>query len=1109
MCFGYEIRVPENYTALSGDLDILIIDLLRSPLEDVRLELLEVEYVRRENVKLKKPESGTLESRSTPEEVDKYNHLNDSLTILANLSALNKSVEFNKTPLMVPARTFHSSQSQIPQIEVERKWTVIHSSSVPFSNDSRSVRVKFPCGVVTRGGHFGVRLTGHDDKINNLTLKTRGHACRKSERTSCIEKFENNRTIVGLDVRWPRSALSLFPHHVETYPEESVMALLQFESTKCLPAEGRPSPETWLDLLFCSHTLTGCAEGNATHRQVIYSEQIRGYPKRRSIVLRCELFGSAGYFTLALRSSVETGAVIETDNKEAFLKAAWSDHYIFNVHARSIFPCDVHGGGVPVLFQYPKCILKGDRIRLFSRLRADVSSLVPPTSLHYVTEKRVVKGKHSLQFDCDFFTEKYVEYCFVYVSQAITGAVSDVRMDCVPTLPIYDSDSGNWGAWSAWSTCTTTCGGGTRNRFRYCDSPPPRYGAKFCEGHSVETEGCANTNWDCEFYQNYLLIDSENKGASFPADRPEVLAEVGPGCRCGCVIHLGAAKPRRLLATSSQSCPGRIFWQIEADKEHIIKFSVEHFRFPCGSQWLKIRDGDSRSSTLIGELSRSHATSIPVISTGPKLLIEFFSDELLAAGQDCWGGFMAHAQQSQISFANTSRFSSGFTISKILRNMEVAATASTSLFLVHSFVAAFVCLVIIISGCLGIQYIFRYRKYQLAAAAEDAESAIADSQSSLVVPANRATSNSTLLSEVISLQRFKPTKYKHCRLREDPDLEEAHLSESSDFQPDDGKTPSSSLKTLKPDTNDSSSSTPVCQRDSPSLTNTTQENLLDQNNTTSSLTEPNRETYSCSSSENGKNTCSIENGNIKESILRFLHRRRQSLSTSSIRSESTLTNEYTSPPSSTTSTGPRNPKAKKEKKNLEKLLAGSEFSLSADGDLELDYYDYNVQNASAVPESYIGMDPAYLVWIPPFSPVEWDESSKEKSDEERTEMYDHKEKKFKNKEIVSKRDENNKENGETILDEVTRGIRSRQCEIHKSTERCLCSYENLKGEKETRVEKSPSESSDYYRVMVDIKFADEDEEDCATENAKIQFSCHPKQSKNGTENNDHSVDLKT
>lgn len=31
----------------------------------------------------------------------------------------------------------------------------------------------------------------------------------------------------------------------------------------------------------------------------------------------------------------------------------------------------------------------------------------------------------------------------------------------------------------------------------------------------------------------------------------------------------------------------------------------------------------------------------------------------------------------------------------------------------------------------------------------------------------------------------------------------------------------------------------------------------------------------------------------------------------------------------------------------------------------MDYYDYNVGNAGAVPGSYLGMDPAYLVWIPP------------------------------------------------------------------------------------------------------------------------------------------------
>jgi len=55
-----------------------------------------------------------------------------------------------------------------------------------------------------------------------------------------------------------------------------------------------------------------------------------------------------------------------------------------------------------------------------------------------------------------------------------------------------------------------------------------------------------------------------HSGSNFiPAEIPEIQAEVGPYCRCGCVVHLGQAKPRRLLATSSQSCPGRTFWLIQ------------------------------------------------------------------------------------------------------------------------------------------------------------------------------------------------------------------------------------------------------------------------------------------------------------------------------------------------------------------------------------------------------------------------------------------------------------------------------------------------------------------------------------------------------------------
>lgn len=58
----------------------------------------------------------------------------------------------------------------------------------------------------------------------------------------------------------------------------------------------------------------------------------------------------------------------------------------------------------------------------------------------------------------------------------------------------------------------------------------------------------------------------------------------------------------------------------------------------------------------------------------------------------------------------------------------------------------------------------------------------------------------------------------------------------------------------------------------------------------------------------------------------------------------------------------------------------SEFSLTGtESDMEMDYYDYNVQNASAVPGSYLGMDPAYLVWIPPATPTD---SLKEEDDDD-------------------------------------------------------------------------------------------------------------------------------
>lgn len=193
MCFCYEIQVPENYTALSGDLEVTIIDLLRTPSDSVRLELLEVEFVRTQSEKLKKREVETM-----PEPPIHHGALIKFIdtrneTILRNLTnsnATNESGISDKTELKSFSRTLENVKTQIPQIKVEKKWTVLGTVMVPEnkSGDGRLVKVKFPCGVVTRGGHFGVRLTGYDENINNLTNKHRNRRIHKTGINSRVDE---------------------------------------------------------------------------------------------------------------------------------------------------------------------------------------------------------------------------------------------------------------------------------------------------------------------------------------------------------------------------------------------------------------------------------------------------------------------------------------------------------------------------------------------------------------------------------------------------------------------------------------------------------------------------------------------------------------------------------------------------------------------------------------------------------------------------------------------------------------------------------------------------------------------------------------------------------
>lgn len=210
-----------------------------------------------------------------------------------------------------------------------------------------------------------------------------------------------------------------------------------------------------------------------------------------------------------------------------------------------------------------------------------------------------------------------------------------------------------------------------------------------------------------------------------------------------------------------------------------------------------------------------------------------------------------------------------------------------------------------------------------------------------------------------------------------------------------------------------------------------------------------------------------------------------------------------------------NPKESKEKKNRERFLenpgAGSQYSLSTQEEMEMDYYDYNVINASAAPGSYLGMDPAFLVWIPPIDEsgntilsdtetegedilpmrLDLDPGSNKESPEEddapkiptkpprrSLQSPTSKEKKpitsssLNPREILAKINFLQRKVSEKPSGASTENLESKTLECVKPEEKRISVIE-----KETSVIKSPSDNkiSEYYELS-DIKYADDEEE---------------------------------
>ncbi|KAJ8982276.1 hypothetical protein NQ317_007250 [Molorchus minor] len=616
-------------------------------------------------------------------------------------------------------------------------------------------------------------------------------------------------------------------------------------------------------------------------------------------------------------------------------------------------------------------------------------------------------------------------------------------------------------------------------------------------------------SWEC-FYGNGGV-----SGGDMVAEIPEVKAEVGPYCRCGCVVHLGHAKPRRLLATSSQSCPGRTFWLVQADEDFRIQFRVEQFYLPCGTQWLKVRDGNSLSSNLLSDLTGAPDTTPSVVnSTGPNLLLEFFSDGNSGV-QICGGGFLAQAMQIRSEKANMSA-------TAVAKSIGVLPTAMLELTAVHIAAIFFISGLLIATALLGAQYLFRYRKYHVAEA--DDRDSLADPSGGWV-PKNslplttRASSNATLLSEVISLTKLRPhikPWNKHVRLRESMDCESR--SEEVTLAKEESLSVSSSETLTQLD----ASTTPQ-----PQTSSETEEITLTSSLPSSPKTYSQREFRRSSTITSEKDTANEKDASadtMKDNAVRADRRLSNvsnvTLTHVSLKSQISAKSDpgcYSSAASmvSTATIRSTNAKETKDKRNRERLLAGptgSEYSIVAqDLDLEMDYYDYNVTNAGAAPGSYLGMDPAFLVWIP-----RWTNQGEILPDDDREyhEMEDIRPKVYidpgSNKEspeeeMLLPKPRKHSSNDDTpksspvlklknkrvhpLISDSKEGIDNKyknevQPLVHKPVNiqlhefpkkiKCLSKLSKMDMEKETKVEKSPSFSSD---MLDDIKFADEEEED--------------------------------
>lgn len=149
---------------------------------------------------------------------------------------------------------------------------------------SNSTRVKVPCSLFTRAGPYTLHVEGNDI---NTTLATN----------------DNHLLEHKLDVRWPSAKLSVTHEVIETYPTDSVNAVIEFIDFECpvdtLKFEEVPSFQ--LELTYCGMYNIVCDSRSVPSNSTFPIQLIYGMQRSRVIPLNCEYFGLAGNYVLHLK----------------------------------------------------------------------------------------------------------------------------------------------------------------------------------------------------------------------------------------------------------------------------------------------------------------------------------------------------------------------------------------------------------------------------------------------------------------------------------------------------------------------------------------------------------------------------------------------------------------------------------------------------------------------------------------------------------------------------------------------------------------------------------------------------------------------------------------